>query len=47
MPVHHVHVEDPGPGGEDLADLLPEPGEVGGQDRGSDARPAERIRTPH
>ena len=35
--VHDVDVDDPSAGGEHLVDLLAEPGEVGGEDRGRDA----------
>jgi hypothetical protein len=41
--VHHVHVHDPGPGGQDLRDLRAEPGEVGGQDRGRHAPGGEQV----
>ena len=34
--VHDVDVDDPGAGVEHLVDLRAEPGEVGGEDRGSD-----------
>ncbi len=33
MIVHHVEVDDIGPGGQHILDLLPQAGEVSGQDR--------------
>jgi len=36
MVVHDVEVDPVGPGGDDRADLLPQLGEIGGKDTGSD-----------
>ena len=38
MAVHHVDVDPVGAGLVDRADLLAEPGEIGGQDRRGDER---------
>jgi hypothetical protein len=37
MVVHHVKVDDIGAGGDDVADLFTQAGEIGGQNAGSDA----------
>jgi hypothetical protein len=41
--VHHVDVDHARAGVEDLADLLPQPREVGGEDRGGDARQVGHV----
>ncbi len=37
MVVHHIKVDHVGAGSDDITDFLPQAGEIGGQDAGSDA----------
>jgi hypothetical protein len=43
VPVHDVDVDDPGAGVEHFANLLAQPAEVGGENRGSHVDPAQQV----